>query len=285
MIDEVFTALGLEVEIKLNNRKVLAGIAEVAGIGDKMVGMTVAIDKLDKIGWEGVGSELRRAEISEESIAKLQRLYESASLQVLKKSLDGSDEGRQGVKELEEVFDLLSTSEMTQQLAFDPTLARGLSYYTGCIFEVKSKEVNIGSILGGGRYADLTGVFGMPGMSGVGISFGVARIFDVLQELDRFPTSIDQPIKAMLIALDHECHRKAFKLLQELRKEGVAAHLYPEPAKLKKQMKYADATEVPYVILVGSEEIKKERYILKRMLSGEQWDLTIPEIAQRLKVL
>jgi histidyl-tRNA synthetase len=203
-------------------------------------------------------------------------------MQVLKHALEGSSVGKQGVKELGEVFDLLSSSDLTQQLTFDPTLARGLSYYTGCIFEVKSKEVNIGSILGGGRYADLTGVFGMPGMSGVGISFGVARIFDVLRELDRFPASLDQPIKAMFIALDPECHRKAFDLVQKLRKIGVAAHLYPEPAKLKKQMKYADATEVPYVVIVGSEEIQRERYVLKQMLSGEQWDLTIPEIAQKL---
>ncbi|NND09483.1 MAG: histidine--tRNA ligase [Saprospiraceae bacterium] len=283
MIDEVFTKLGIDVEIKLNHRQVLAGIAETAGIADKMVPMTVAIDKLDKIGWTGVASELRKADIEAASIDRLQSLYSGQhGLDHISEALDQSDDGRKGVEELKRVFDYLESANLKQELKFDPTLARGLSYYTGCIFEVKSKEVSIGSILGGGRYANLTGAFGMPDMSGVGISFGVARIFDVLQELDRFPGSVDHPIKVLLIALDEDCHRYAFDLLHDLRSQEIPAHLYPEPGKLKKQMKYADATEVPFVILIGSDEMKRKSYTVKHMKSGEQWDLSFEAIIEKL---
>lgn len=283
MIDEVFTRLGLEVEIKLNNRKILEGIAEVAGIPDKMTGMTVAVDKLDKIGWEGVSVELESGGISKAQIGELQRLYAVAELGELKEALSRSEIGLTGVDEIMEVYEYLDTVQLNQNLIFDPTLARGLSYYTGCIFEVKSSETQIGSMLGGGRYANLTGVFGMPGVSGVGISFGVARIFDVMQELDRFPENIDQPIQLLLIALDEECHRWSFRLLHELRRNLISSHLYPEPAKLKKQMKYADNSNTPFVLMIGSEEMKLERYTLKHMKSGEQWQLSLDEIVDKLK--
>ncbi|MCB0664475.1 MAG: histidine--tRNA ligase [Saprospiraceae bacterium] len=283
MIDEVFTRLGLEVEIKLNNRKILEGIAEVAGIPDKMTGMTVAVDKLDKIGWEGVSGELESSGISKAQIGELKRLYAVAELGELKEALSTSEIGLTGVNEIMEVYEYLDTVQLSQNLIFDPTLARGLSYYTGCIFEVKSSEAQIGSMLGGGRYANLTEVFGMPGVSGVGISFGVARIFDVMQELDRFPENIDQPIQLLLIALDEECHRWSFRLLHTLRRNQISSHLYPEPAKLKKQMKYADNSSTPFVLMIGSEEMKLERYTLKHMKSGEQWQLSLDEIVDKLK--
>ncbi|MCB0685777.1 MAG: histidine--tRNA ligase [Saprospiraceae bacterium] len=283
MIDEVFNALGLSVEIKINNRKILAGIAEIAGIAEQMVAMTVAVDKLDKIGWDGVTNELVKNGISEPQVEQLKSLYECKDFQSLQEALSDSDIGLTGVKEIKEVFEYLKSITLKQTVIFDPTLARGLSYYTGCIFEVKSREVEIGSILGGGRYANLTGVFGMPGVSGVGISFGVARIFDVMQELGRFPDQIDQPIKLMLIALDQQCHLASFGLLRQLRQNHIVAHLYPEPAKLKKQMKYADTAGTPYVLLIGSEEVQQKRYTLKHMKSGDQWQLSLEEIIEKLK--
>jgi len=283
MIDEVFAHLGLQVEIKMNNRKILAGIAEVTGISDKMVAMTVAVDKLDKIGWDGVSKELGKSEISEEQIGSLKQLYETQDLDTLANLLSNSEEGMQGITEMREVFSYLEGVNLQQEVSFDSTLARGLSYYTGCIFEVKSKEVNIGSILGGGRYADLTGVFGLPNVSGVGISFGVARIFDVMQELDRFPIGIDQQVSAMIVALDGASHKWAFKMLQVLHKEKIACTLYPDATKLKKQMKYANATSVPYVILVGSQEVESQTYTLKHMQTGEQWNLRIEDIVSKLK--
>lgn len=283
MIDEVFTQLGLVVEIKINNRKVLRGIADIAGIPDQMMAMTVAVDKLDKIGWEGVTNELIAAGVAIDKIKILRELYETADLEALSASLKDSDEGCQGVDEIREIMDYLTDIPLRQQLTFDPTLARGLSYYTGCIFEVKSKEVQIGSLLGGGRYDNLTGVFGLPGVSGVGISFGVARIFDVMEELGRFPADIDQPIQLIILALDELCHRWSFKLLHELHQSGIAAHLYPEPVKLKKQLKYADGAATPYVMLVGSEEMKQRKYNLKHMKSGDQWELSLGDIIQKLK--
>lgn len=283
MIDEVFTQLDLVVEIKINNRKVLRGIADIAGIPDQMTAMTVAVDKLDKIGWEGVTNELIAAGVAIDKIKILRELYETADLGALSVCLKDSDEGCQGVDEIREIRDYLTDIPLRQQLTFDPTLARGLSYYTGCIFEVKSKEVQIGSLLGGGRYDNLTGVFGLPGVSGVGISFGVARIFDVMEELGRFPADIDQPIQLIILALDELCHRWSFKLLHELHQSGIAAHLYPEPVKLKKQLKYADGAATPYVMLVGSEEMKQKKYNLKHMKSGDQWELSLGDIVQKLK--
>ncbi|MBK8502910.1 MAG: histidine--tRNA ligase [Saprospiraceae bacterium] len=283
MIDEVFTRLGLEVEIKINNRKILAGIAETVGIPDKMVAMTVAVDKLDKVGWDGVANELIASEVTQDQIDSLKKMYGSRQLEELKHLIGTSAIGVEGVNEITEVLVYLSNLSLTQQLTFDPTLARGLSYYTGCIFEVKSKEVQIGSMLGGGRYANLTEVFGLPGVSGVGISFGVARIFDVMQELNRFPEDIDQPIKVLLVALDETCHKWSFNLLHELHTNEIPAHLYPEPAKLKKQMKYADSSDTPYVIMIGSEEMSQERYLLKHMADGDQWQLSLAEIIEKLK--
>ncbi len=285
MIDEVFSRLGLEVDIRINSRKILEGIAGATGIPDKMNAMTIAVDKLDKIGWEGVAAELLRAGIPEEKIERLKQLYATTDLIKMGERLKDSTEGSKGVHELQEVLDYLSGIALRQQLTFDPTLARGLSYYTGCIFEVKSREVQIGSILGGGRYANLTGVFGLPGVSGVGISFGVARIFDVMQELNRFPQDIDQPIQLMLCALDASCHKWAFKLLQQLHQHDISAHLYPEPAKLKKQMKYAHDTGAPFVLLVGSEEMNQRKYTLREMVSGDQWIMSIEEVIEKLKVL
>jgi histidyl-tRNA synthetase len=283
MIDEVFTQLGLEVEIKMNNRKILSGIAEIAGIPDKLIAMTVAVDKLDKIGWDGVANELIASGVTSDQIDTLRKLYGIDQLVELRQMISTSEIGVEGVHEISEVFNYLSGLPLTQQLTFDATLARGLSYYTGCIFEVKSKEIQIGSILGGGRYANLTEVFGLPGVSGVGISFGVARIFDVMQELDRFPEDIDQPIKVLLVALDDSCHKWSFNLLHELHTNEISAQLYPEPAKLKKQMKYADNTRAPYVIIIGSEELNQKKYLLKHMADGQQWHLSLAEIIEKLK--
>ncbi|MCL4124408.1 UNVERIFIED_CONTAM: hypothetical protein GTU68_016224 [Idotea baltica] len=283
MIDEVFAKLGLQVEIKINNRKILAGIAEVTGIADKMVAMTVAVDKLDKIGWDGVSKELEKSGIGAEQIIQLRQLYDTHDLESLASLLVDSKEGMLGISEMREVFSYLEGLDLQQEVSFDNTLARGLSYYTGCILEVKSKEVNIGSILGGGRYADLTGVFGLPNVSGVGISFGVARIFDVMQELNRFPVDIDQQVSAMIVALDEVSHKWAFKMLQVMHKENIACTLYPDVTKLKKQMKYANITSVPFVILVGSQEVESEVYTLKDMQSGEQSNLKMGEIIRKLK--
>ncbi len=286
--DEVFRRLGLKVRIKLNNRKILAGMAEVVGIADHFTAMTTAIDKLDKIGWEGVRAELAQRGIGAEAQTELQKLLHTAQLDALAPLLENSELGRAGIEELRTVWAYLDGITLHQHLSFDPTLARGLSYYTGCIFEVvvdtdAHPSIRMGSIGGGGRYADLTGIFGMKGVSGVGISFGAERIYDVLEALDLFPQGLTQALQVLFVAFDRDTHRFAFRQMSALRQAGIAADLYPEPTKMKKQMKYANALGVPWVILVGEDELKSGKLTLKNMQSGEQSAHSLDEIIAILR--
>ena len=270
LFDEVFARLGMAVEIKINNRKVLAGLAEVAGVSDRFTDVVVAIDKLDKIGAAGVRKELLERGIDESAVDKIESVLTADSLDRLDAIFTESEAGRQGLVELREVFDYLATGEQVNRVVFDPTLARGLSYYTGCIFEVKALNVNMGSIGGGGRYDDLTGIFGMKDMSGVGISFGAERIYDVMEELELFPEDADRALQILLVAFDEPTHRYAYRQLQQLRAAGIAAELYPEPAKMKKQMKYANQRRVPFVGLIGETEMTGGTITLKNMATGTQ---------------
>jgi len=278
---EALTNLGLtDFTIKLNNRKILSGIAEVLGKPELIVGMTVAIDKLDKIGLDGVLTELLDRGFSAADLEKLQPIIalegtNVEKLERLKQVLASSPVGVQGIDELEVVLgyvEKLSEDEsmLGRFVELDITLARGLNYYTGCIFEVKTNEVTMGSIGGGGRYDDLTGVFGLKGLTGVGISFGADRIYDVLEELGLFPESAAQSTKVLISNFDKLAELYALPLLQKLRRAGVAAELYPSATKLKKQMAYADAKRIPYVLLIGAEEIQSGLLSLKDMQSGEQ---------------
>ena len=281
--DEVFARLGLRVRILLNNRKVLAGMAEVAGVADRFMDMTIAIDKLDKIGIEGVRGEMAGRGIPEASIDRIEKMLQNQSLDTWKQELAASQTGLKGVEELEAVFDYLGQTATTNEIVFDPTLARGLSYYTGCIFEVRALDAQMGSIGGGGRYDDLTSIFGLPDVSGVGVSFGAERIYDVMEELGLFPADLSEDLEALLIAFDDATHRFAFKCLSQLRQAGIAADLYPEPAKLKKQMKYANDRQAPYVVLIGEDEMNSGQLTLKNMHSGEQERLDLQGIIARLK--
>ncbi len=285
--DEVFGKLGVKTITRINNRKVLAGIAEVAGIPDQMVTMTVAIDKLDKIGLDGVTNELRNREIGEEAIQRITSILEIKDLNALATALADSETGMQGVEEIKTVFSYVEDYEWQNQLLFDVTLARGLNYYTGCIFEVNvdtqahpaAKMVSIG---GGGRYADLTSVFGMKNTPGVGVSFGAERIYDVLEELSLFPQEDRAALKVLFIAFDEASHRYAFRCLNQARAAGINADLYPDPVKLKKQMKYANDRQVPYVVLIGDQEMESGELSFKNMQSGEQEKLAIESIIERL---
>ncbi|MCG8329130.1 MAG: histidine--tRNA ligase [Chitinophagales bacterium] len=280
--DEVFSKLKLDVAIKVNNRKVLAGIAEVAGIGDRFMEMTIAIDKLDKIGEDGVRREMNKRSISDEAVDKVLEVLKIDNLADLRTAFAETATGLKGVEELETVFDYLGLDSTQNEVQFDITLARGLNYYTGCIFEVKAKGVNMGSIGGGGRYDDLTSVFGMSGTSGVGVSFGAERIFDVMEELNLFPKDDASTLKLVFVTFDQEALRYAFGWLNKLRAAGINAELYPEPAKMKKQMKYANARKVSYVAIVGSEEMTQEKIALKNMETGEQEKLSLEEVIAKL---
>ena len=286
--DEVFGKLGVKTITRINNRRVLAGIAEVAGIPDQMVEMTVAIDKLDKIGLDGVVNELRQREIGETAIEQISTILEIKDLDALATALQSSETGMQGVEEIKTVFTYLEGYELSNQLQFDVTLARGLNYYTGCIFEVNvdtvaHPDVKMGSIGGGGRYADLTSVFGLKNMPGVGVSFGAERIYDVLEELELFPAEDSAALKVLFIAFDEKSHRYAFRCVNRLRAADINADLYPDPVKLKKQMKYANDRQVPFVILIGDNEIESGKLTFKNMQSGEQEQLTIETIMERLQ--
>lgn len=298
MIDEVLTKLGLtDFTIKINHRGVLTGIAEAIGEKGKEGEICVAIDKLDKVGAEGVRKELLERGISETAVDKLEPLYNlkgssEAVMGQLQLILEETEEGKRGLSDLSKVWEYLQQLQSKALSAENPsgnarlqlevTLARGLSYYTGCIFEVKVNNVSMGSISGGGRYDNLTGMFGMPGVSGVGFSFGVDRIYDVLEELNLFPESAQLSTKVLLVQFDRESELFALPLLQQLRNAGIASELYPEPAKLKKQMSYADQKNIPYVILIGSEEITSGKLKLRNMLTGEQQDATISEVISLL---
>lgn len=286
--DEVFAALGIRTVIRINNRKILAGIAEVAGIADQMVAMTVAIDKLDKIGVEGVRKELLERNIGEAAVATIENILTIQDLAALKTALADSPTGLLGVEEVATVLDYLADSTLTNRLQFDITLARGLNYYTGCIFEVNvdttaHPDVKMGSIGGGGRYADLTGVFGLKNMPGVGVSFGAERVYDVLAELGAFPAQDATALKVLLVAFDAKGHRYAFRVLTQLRAAGINADLYPDPVKLKKQMSYANDRQVPYVVLIGDNEMDSGLLMLKDMATGEQEALALEAVVARLK--
>ncbi|KAA3632105.1 MAG: histidine--tRNA ligase [Bacteroidetes bacterium] len=280
--DEVFAALGIEVTIKFNNRKILAGIAEAAGITDNFMDMTIAIDKLDKIGPKGIREEMLKRGISNEAVDRVNAILETKSLNGLKAIFSESETGRKGVEEIEKVMQFLNTDAAKNDVKFDITLARGLSYYTGCIFEVTAKDVKMGSIGGGGRYDDLTGIFGLKNVSGVGVSFGAERIYDVMQELNLFPKKDAAALKVLLIAFDDETHNFAFKTLGNLRAAGINADLYPEPAKMKKQMKYANSRNVPYTLIIGGDEMETGLLTLKNMTEGTQEKLHIEEIVRVL---
>jgi histidyl-tRNA synthetase len=281
--DEVFHNLGLNVVIKINNRKVLQGIAEAASCLDKFVEMTVAIDKLDKIGLERVKAELSERGISESSIQTICKILEVKTLSDLACFTSQSATLLRGVEELKKFHEYFDLKPNKNVIEFDITLARGLNYYTGCIFEVKAKDVTMGSIGGGGRYDDLTGVFGMKNMSGVGISFGADRIYDCLESLNLFPKESTQNLKVLFVGFDDETHRFAFQSLIKVREAGINAEIYPEPAKLKKQMDYANKRDIPYVVLVGSDEMQTSKLTFKTMISGEQKRLTITDIIEELK--
>ncbi|MEZ4985824.1 MAG: histidine--tRNA ligase [Saprospiraceae bacterium] len=285
--DEAFAALGIRTHIRINNRKILAGIAEVAGIPDQLVDMTVAIDKLDKVGIEGVRAELLNRHIPEAAIATIENILAVTELEALTTAFSGSETGLKGVEEIATVMEYLAGYTLQNTLRFDITLARGLNYYTGCIFEVNvdtaaHPEVKMGSIGGGGRYADLTSVFGLKDMPGVGVSFGAERIYDVLEELNLFPTNDQAALKVMLVAFDEKGHRYAFRVLSQLRAAGINSDLYPDPVKLKKQMSYANNRQVPYVILIGDNEMESGQLTLKNMVSGEQFALPVDAIIQQL---
>ncbi len=286
---EALTQLGLtDFTIKLNNRKVLSGIAEVLGKPELIIDMTVAIDKLDKIGFEGVRNELLARGFSEEDLEKLRPIMQltgpaPVKIDQLKTVLGESAIGLQGIDEIETVLGyvekLTAHSEpINRFIDLDVTLARGLNYYTGCIFEVKTNQVTMGSIGGGGRYDDLTGMFGLKGLTGVGISFGADRIYDVMEELDLFPERAEQSTQVLISNFDKLAELYALPLLQKLRTSGISAELYPSSAKLKKQMAYADAKKIPFVILIGEEEIQSGILSLKNMQSGEQRRLNESEL-------
>lgn len=291
LYDAVFTALGLNgVTIKINNRKVLSGFAEVIGESDKLIDFTVALDKLDKIGEEGVKKEMQEKGISSEAIQKIQKVFGlkgnfSEKTEVLKQILETSEIGRKGIEELEFINSAIDELKLnTATLDLDVTLARGLNYYTGAIFEVAApKGVAMGSIGGGGRYDDLTGIFGMSGVSGVGISFGLDRIYLVLEELDLFPETVTGNIKALFINFGEKESLYCLKAIKELRAAGVAVELYPEEAKMKKQMNHANKREVPFVILAGAEEIDNKMFTLKNMKTGEQAAVSLEELKYKLE--
>ncbi len=288
IIDEVFETLGIETIIKLNNRKILSGIAEVIGEADKIIDITVAIDKLNKIGLEKVNEELVAKGLSTQAIEKLQPILNLKGIlkdkfPKLQEILKDSKIGLEGVNELMSVMLHLKDLKLKNKWTFDLTLARGLNYYTGAIIEVEAASVKIGSICGGGRYDDLTGIFGLPEVSGVGISFGADRVYDVMSELNLFPEESSATSKVMFVNFGEEEEKFCLKLVQEIRKEGISAELYPDSVKMKKQMKYADQKSIPAVVLIGQDEIKTGLFTFKNMKSGEQQKVNMQELISILK--
>ena len=286
IVDEVFTRFGIRVCIKINNRKILTGIAEVIGAADKIVDITVAIDKLDKIGLDKVNEELRSVGLDEAAVEKLQPIISlsgtnAEKLQTMRTVLAESETGLKGCDEVE--FVLSALSDLRNPIELDLTLARGLNYYTGCIFEVKALDVQIGSITGGGRYDNLTGIFGLPGLSGVGISFGADRIYDVLNQLDLYPQEATSATRLLFINFGEREAAHCLKLASACRRAGIATEVYPDSVKMKKQMAYANAQQVPFVALVGETEMNEGRIALKDMVSGEQSILSLEEVIERLQ--
>jgi len=287
IIDTVFTKFGIRVSIRINNRKILTGLASIIGYPDKIVEITTAIDKLDKIGLDNVKAELAANGISEEGIAKLQPIFEISGnndeqLEAIGKMLAQDEVGAKGVEEVKFVLDALKSLGLNNEMALDLTLARGLNYYTGCIFEVKALDVQIGSITGGGRYDNLTGIFGMPGLSGVGISFGADRIYDVLNQLELYPQDAIQSAQVLFINFGQAEAAYCLQAATKLREAGIRTEVYPDSAKMKKQMSYANTLGVPYVALVGESEMQSGLISLKDMQTGEQTQLTIEQIISKL---
>ncbi len=283
IMDEVFHRFGIRVCIKMNNRKILSGIAEILGAADKIVDITVAIDKLDKIGLEKANEELREKGLSEEAISKLQPVImlsgtNREKIASLKEILATSETGMKGIAEMEFILDRIEKLALRAELELDLTLARGLNYYTGAIFEVKALDVQIGSITGGGRYDNLTGVFGMEGVSGVGISFGADRIFDVLNQLDLYPKDALQTTQLLFVNFGEKEEAYLLPLVAQVRAAGIRTELYPESAKMKKQMSYADTKKIPYVAIVGETEMAEGKINVKNMITGEQQLLTVDEL-------
>ena len=287
IVARVFSKLGISVTLKMNNRKILFGIAESIGHADKMIDITVAIDKLDKIGLDNVKNELRERGIDDEAIAKLQPILElsgtnAEKLTKLEGVIGASETGMLGIEEMRTIFDGVEKLGINLTPELDLSLARGLNYYTGAIFEVKANDFQIGSISGGGRYDDLTGIFGMPGMSGVGISFGADRIYDVMLGLNLFPEELACSTKVLFINLGKAEEEASMRLISKLRDNDIAAEIYPESAKMKKQMEYANRRGIPCVVIIGSEELQRGVATLKDMRTGEQREVRFEELASAL---
>ena len=296
IVEEVYRRLGINVCLHINNRKVLAGIADVIGAPEKMMDITVAIDKLDKIGVEAVNTELRERGLSAAQVDKLQPILQPTptlpagkeksskdKLVELREFLKDSEIGLKGIEELETLFGLIEATGVTLNIELDLCLARGLNYYTGAIFEVKALDAQIGSITGGGRYDNLTGIFGLPNVSGVGISFGADRIYDVLNELDLFPKELQSATQVLFAAFGAEELHYALRWAKALRAEGIAVEVYPEPTKMKKQMGYADEKQIPFVAIVGGDEMAQNTVMLKEMSSGNQKQVNLQELVKLLK--
>jgi histidyl-tRNA synthetase len=288
IIDDIFNKLGLTVSIKINNRKILAGIVEYIGETARITDITTAIDKIDKIGIDAVNSELKEKGVSSSAINNLQPIltlkgYNGTKLNVLEKSIGTSTIGKQGIDELRILFKYLKNSKLTSKVEVDLTLARGLNYYTGAIIEVKAKDVEIGSICGGGRYDNLTGVFGMEGVSGVGISFGADRIYDVLNQLNLFNDISVSSTEVLVVNFGENETSYALKILNLLRSLNVRTEFYPDAVKLKKQISYADAKKIPYIIIAGEDEINKNILTFKIMSTGEQKNMPFIELSKFVK--
>ena len=291
IVDEVFRRLGIRVEIKINNRKILTGIAEVIGAADKIVDITVAIDKLDKIGIDNVNAELREDGLTEEQIQKLQPIIllqgtNDEKLATIAEVLKDSETGLKGIEEVKFILNTLHSSFLIPHSSFslDLTLARGLNYYTGAIFEVKALDVEMGSITGGGRYDNLTGIFGLPGLSGVGISFGVDRIYDVLNTLDLYPKDSLTTTQVLFINFGEQETAYCLPIINKVRSNGIRAEIFPDAAKMKKQMSYANAKQIPFVVLAGENEMNAGKVTLKNMTTGEQSVLSEDELIDRLRI-
>ena len=285
MVDEVFRRLDIDVVLKINNRKILAGIAEMIGMPDKLVDITVAIDKLDKIGLDNVTKELLERGLSHENIAALQPIFDLSGtvdekLNTLEALFATSEIGQKGIAEMRTLFGYINSNPTGCDIELDLTLARGLNYYTGAIFEVKAKNVSIGSISGGGRYDNLTGIFGMPDVSGVGISFGADRIYDVLTELNKFPSNLEQLTEALFINFGEKETEYCIRCAAMMRKAGIKTEIYPDNAKMKKQMSYADNKKIPYVVFIGQSEIENNTVTIKNMANGNQETISLDNLVE-----
>jgi histidyl-tRNA synthetase len=288
IIDQVFRLLNINITVKINNRKILSGIAEIIGEREKITDITVAIDKLDKIGADGVRKELLEKGIPEEAIDKLTPIINlkgssTEKLDVLNDVLKSSEEGLKGVEEMKELFGYIGSEPYASSVELDLSLARGLNYYTGAIFEVKANDVAMGSICGGGRYDNLTGIFGLDGVSGVGVSFGADRIYDVMLQMNLFPESTGSGTKALVINFGGEELPVLLKVTENLRKAGISTEIYPDAAKLKKQFAYADARRIPYTIIAGSEEIRENQATVKDMQTGVQETFALDKLAEVIR--